>query len=100
MLLKRTIAQLDVGYVPPDQAEQMGQLGYMQWLGALKGDANYIEEARKAHVLGSASKAASPAVAVFCDLLEQSIASALSPLDLKLPKHTRRGGASARRRAL
>ncbi len=45
MLLKRTIAQLDVGYVPQDVAEEMGHLGYLQWLGAVQGDASYLQEA-------------------------------------------------------
>ncbi len=97
MLLERTIAQLDIGDVPPDVAEEMGHLGYMQWLGALKGDAGYVQEAMRAYELARPFMRTSPAVDVFCRLLVESSATPLTPLDLKLPTPTRRGGARARR---
>ena len=100
MLLERTISQLDIGYLPPDQAEELGHLGYLQWLGALNGKAGYPQEALRAYEVARPFKETSPAVAVFCDLLVESCASPLAPLELKLLVPTRRGGAKARRNVL
>ena len=100
MLLERTLSQLDVGYVPDHIAQEMGHLGYAQWLGALKGDAGYFNEAMRAYELARPFIRTSPAVAVFCQLLVDSVASPLKPLDLKLQLRTRRGGAKARRDVL
>ena len=97
MLLERTISQLDIGYVPDDKAEEMGHLGYAQWLGALKGSAGYEHEANRAYDLAKPFIETSPAIAVFCRLLVESIASSPRPLELKLPAPARRGGAKARR---
>ncbi|MEM8580458.1 MAG: hypothetical protein AAGA38_05755 [Pseudomonadota bacterium] len=100
MLLERTIAQLDVGFVPQDVAEKMGHLGYLQWLGALRGTASYAGEAMRAYSLAQPFIRTSPAIAVFCSLLLNSVSSPLKPLDLKLPPRTRRGGAKSRRDVL
>ncbi|MEM6888115.1 MAG: hypothetical protein AAF636_08250 [Pseudomonadota bacterium] len=97
MLLKRTISQLDIGYVPDHVAEEMGHLGYAQWLGALRNDAGYPFEALRAYKLARPFVRTSPAVAVFCQLLLESMRTPLRPLGLKLPAPTRRGGAKARR---
>ncbi|MEM9844864.1 MAG: hypothetical protein AAF965_08700 [Pseudomonadota bacterium] len=100
MLLERTISQLDVGYVPDHLAEEMGHLGYAQWLGALKGDAGYVNEAMRAYKRAQPFIRTSPAVAVFCQLLLESTTSTPKPLDLRLPAPGRRGGAKARRDVL
>lgn len=100
MLLERTITQLDIGHVPEHIALEMGHLGYVQWLGSLNGDASYLKEAVRAYELARPFMKTSPAIAVFCQLLVQSIASPLAPLELKLPVPARRGGAKARRSAL
>jgi hypothetical protein len=100
MLLERTISQLDIGYVPPEQAHQMGQLGYMQWLGALPGNAGYPQEAARAYAAARPFLACSPAIAVFCQLLLASVAAPCAPLPLRLPEPCRRGGARARRLSL
>ena len=97
MLLERTISQLDVGYVPDHIAVEMGHLGYTQWLGALKGEAGYFEEAMRAYELAQPFILTSPAVAVFCHLLIESTATPLKALELKLPTPARSGGAKARR---
>ncbi|MEM6310808.1 MAG: hypothetical protein AAF754_12225 [Pseudomonadota bacterium] len=97
MLLERTIAQLDIGFVPDHVAQDMGHLGYTQWLGALRGDAGYVVEAMRAYELAQPFIQTSPAIAVFCQLLVDSVALPLRPLELKLPTRTRRGGAKARR---
>lgn len=100
MLLEQTIFQLDIGYVPPEKAEEMGQLGYMQWLGALQGGASYQREAMRAYEMAQPFIRTSPAVAVFCRLLVASVASPIEPLPLRLPLRNRRGGAQARRLSL
>lgn len=100
MLLARTISQLDIGQIPQDQAEALGHLGYMQWLGSLRGQSDYIKQALHAYELARPFMQTSPAVAVFCELLLASTKTPLTPLNLKLPKRTRRGGAKARRAAL
>ncbi|MEM6478788.1 MAG: hypothetical protein AAF647_07050, partial [Pseudomonadota bacterium] len=99
MLLKRTISQLDIGYVPAQHAQKMGHLGYVQWLGALKGHQSYRDAALHAYRSAQPFAAGSPAIAVFCELLLLSIETPLAQLDLKLPVPARRGGAKARRAA-
>lgn len=99
MLLERTISQLDIGFVPEEQAETLGHMGYLQWLGALRGDVGYAQEAFHAFELARPFSKTSPAVAVFCDLLIASVATPIRPLALKLPTPARRGGARARRTA-
>ena len=100
MLLNYTIAQLDIGYVHDDRALEMGHLGYLQWLGALRPDVGFVDEAKRAHRLASPFIATSPAIAVFCGLLQKAAASPLRPLDVKISMGTRRGGARGRRRAI
>lgn len=97
MLLERTISQLDLGPMPPGRAAELGQLGYLQWLGALPGRADYRQAALHAHAKALPFAAASPAVAAFCDLLLASVALPPRPLPLALPARQRRGGAQARR---
>ncbi|WP_333827476.1 hypothetical protein [Pararhodobacter sp.] len=99
MLLERTIRQLDIGPLPPARAQELGQLGYMQWLGALPGGAEYRGEARRAHAMAAPLIHRSPALGVFCDLLSLSMTVPPGPLPLCLPVLRRRGGARARRAA-
>ncbi|MCE0504987.1 hypothetical protein LR948_06465 [Roseivivax sp. GX 12232] len=95
--MAQTLRQLDVGPLPPDRAEEMAQLGYLQWLGALPGDAGYRQEALRARAVALPLAASSPAVARFCRLLSESLVTPLAPLALSVPKRVRRGGAKARR---
>ncbi|MCV6593764.1 MAG: hypothetical protein OIF48_12480 [Silicimonas sp.] len=97
MLLEHTISQLDIGHVPPEQAKELGHLGYIQWLGALPGTANYIREATRALELAQPFRWNSPAIAVFCDLLKASTRGAPRALDLQMRSRQRRGGSQARR---
>lgn len=99
MLLELTISQLDIGKIPAERANAMGQLGYMQWLGGLPAMSHYIDEAAHAYAVAKPFAASSPAVAVFCDLLLASLKAPLKPLPLQLPAKERRGGAQARRSA-
>ncbi|MCQ0972128.1 hypothetical protein MLD63_17045 [Paracoccus sp. TK19116] len=100
MLLERTIRQLHIGPVTPARAQEMGHLGYLQWLGALRGTADYRREVARALTVARPMAAASPAVAIFCDLLERSAQTPIAPLPLSLPPRQRRGGARARRAAI
>lgn len=97
MILELTIRQLDIGPVPHSRAIELGQLGYMQWLGSLPSHAGYRNEAQRALELAQPFIACSPAVAVFCDLLRASIRVSPAPLALALPERRRRGGAGSRR---
>lgn len=97
MLLERTIVQLDTGPVPPDEARQMGHLGYLQWLAGLARDSDYRWNARRAHDMAAPFMRTSPAVAEFCAVLLRSLEAPLEPLALSLPPRKRRGGADARR---
>lgn len=99
MLLEKTITQLNIGYTTPERALELGQLGYLQWLGALRCDTGYFEEATRAYGLARPFIETSPAIEVFCSLLIKSIAAPLETPDLKLPSQKRRGGAKARRDA-
>lgn len=100
MILELTISQLDTGALPPDVAAEKGQLGYMQWLGALPADADYHNEVRRAYARAQPFEQSSPAVAVFCNLLVASLEIPPRPLPLSLPQRCRRGGAQARRHSL
>ena len=97
MLLELTIRQLDIGPVPHTRAIELGQLGYMQWLGSLPGHAGYHAQAQYALTLATPFIGCSPAVAGFCDLLRQSLRQSPAPLTLALPARRRRGGARTRR---
>lgn len=100
MLIARTLTQLQVRAGSPERAREIGQLGYMQWLGGLPGQACYLTEATRAYLAALPFRETDPAVAVFCDLLQASITAPLTPLDLALPRPRRRGGARDRRMSL
>lgn len=85
MLLERTISQLDIGFVPDHVAEEMGHLGYAQWLGALKGDAGCFNEAMRAYEFAQPFIPTSPAVPVFCHLGVESTAWSLKPSGSRRP---------------
>lgn len=99
-LVERTITQLKANRASTRRASELGQLGYMQWLGGLPAAADYISEAEQAYGLASRFMAENPPLAEFCKLLRQSIQHPLKPLDLALPRPRRRGGARSRRQAL
>lgn len=97
MLIARTLTQLQVNPTTPERAKEIGQLGYMQWLGGLPGSACYQTEAASAYITALPFRDSAPAVAVFCALLRESLQTPLRPLGLALPKPRRRGGARERR---
>lgn len=100
MLLDHTILQLRQTGLTPERARALGHLGYLQWLGALPGDASYPAEAMRAYTQAVPFTREAPAIAVFCDLLVESTRAPLRPLTLILPPKERRGGARGRRAAL
>jgi hypothetical protein len=100
MLLHLTISQLDTGPVSPERAQDLGHLGYIQWLGGLRGEENYHRAVRRALAVAAPFRRGSPAVAVFCDLLAASVRMPPAALSVGLPQPARRGGARARRGAL
>jgi hypothetical protein len=100
MSIEQTLNQLQVNPPSPERAREIGQLGYMQWLGALPGHSCYMTEATRAYLSAVPFRDTNPAVAEFCSLLQQSLETPLTPLDLALPKPRRRGGARERRLSL
>ncbi|PWK60665.1 hypothetical protein [Roseicyclus mahoneyensis] len=103
MQTEKTLIQLLSHPAPrsaPARAVELGQLGYMQWLGALPPAVPYGREAARALALAQPFEVASPAVAEFCRLLRASLMTPLSPLDLALPRPKRRGGTRMRRLSL
>ncbi|HEY9040169.1 MAG TPA: hypothetical protein VIN05_14645 [Roseovarius sp.] len=97
MQIERILTQLQVKASSSQRARELGQLGYMQWLGGLPGHADYNAEAARACRMAANLAGTDPAIAVFCELLRASVRRPLQPLDLALPKPARRGGARARR---
>ena len=100
MNIERTLMQLQVMPETPERARELGQLGYMQWLGGLPGAKSYEAEARRALEMACPFAKTDMAVAAFCALVEQSLSAPLTPLYLALPKPRRRGGAQDRRMKL
>lgn len=100
MHLAKTITQLDIGDVAPERALELGQMGYLQWLGALPAMSNYREEALRAHAKATPFSEASPAINVFCELLINSLRTLYEPVTLRIPDRQRRGGSRARRAGL
>jgi len=97
MLLKHTISQLDTGPMPRERAEEMGRLGYLQWLACLDARSNYRVEAMRACTMAAPRALTSPALSVFQELVLASLRTPMAPLPLTLPARQRRGGARARR---
>lgn len=100
MLLERTITTLQCHAETPQRAEELGRLGFLQWLAFLAADAGYAAEARRALAMAAPFEATDPAVAAFCRLVRGSLDGPVSIPDLTLPRPTRRGGARRRRRLL
>lgn len=100
MSIERTLTQLQVNPRTAERAREIGQMGYMQWLGGLPAKACYLTEATCAYIAATPFRDTDPAVAEFCKLLKASLNAPLTPLDLALPKPRRRGGAKERRLSL
>lgn len=100
MSIERTLTQLQAEAATPERAQELGRMGYMQWLAALPGQASYEAEAVRAWLRAEPFAATDPAVAVFCALIRDSLRRPLLPLDLSLPRPRRRGGARVRRMSI
>ena len=97
MLIARTLNGLQARTLTHERAKELGQMGYMQWLGALPGTADYEHEAVRAYLRAMDFIETDPAIAVFCGLIRDSLRQPIRPLELALPKAQRRGGARQRR---
>ncbi|MBW4984331.1 hypothetical protein KZZ07_17460 [Mameliella sp. CS4] len=97
MTIERVLTLLQTRADTPERARELASMGYMQWLGSLPGCASYEKEAMRAWRRAQPFAGTDPAVAVFCEMLQQSIRRPAVPLDLPLPQPQRRGGARKRR---
>lgn len=100
MLTDRTIRQLQRYAGPDEGAEDIARMGYLQWLGGLRGEESYPAAAARAVALARPFEGSAPAVAAFCDLLRATLAAPLMPLDIPWPAPRRRGGPRRRRASL
>ncbi|CUH52191.1 hypothetical protein [Shimia marina] len=98
MLLERTLNTLQTRTESPRRAEELGTLGYLQWLAGLPRNVGYPKEAERALEMAEAFEDTDPAVQAFCALLRESLQNPLQVLSLDMPERRRRGGAKARRR--
>lgn len=100
MILERTLHMLQTTTNTKARAEELGRMGFMQWLGGLQGSASFAEEASRALHAAAPFRRSDPAVACFCALVEEARSMPPRPLDLALPEKRRRGGARSRRQTL
>ncbi|TCP33390.1 hypothetical protein, partial [Rhodovulum marinum] len=97
MMLEMVLIQMQARGESAERAREIGQLAFMQWLGALPGGCDYAAAARAALTRIATSPAPGPALATFRALLAASLDAPARPLDLRLPSPCRRGGTRARR---
>lgn len=100
MLLEKTIHGLQAHSETPERAEELGRMGFLQWLAFLKGNQGYAVQAQEALDKAAPFEATDPSVAVFCTLVRRSLKGPMALADLSVPRPTRRGGARERRRLL
>ena len=100
MFLQRTLHMLQTTTDSDERANELGRMGFMQWLGSLDGRAGFALQAGVALEAAGRFRATDPAVAVFCGLIEEALAMPPRPLALGLPRKCRRGGARKRRQMI
>jgi len=100
MTLNDILTAMSVPGCSDARARQLAHMGYVEWMGALPGAANYAEAAVRALAAAAPLREDDPAVAEFCRLLEDSLNRPLVPLTLIPPRPGRRGGARGRRAML
>jgi len=100
MLLERTLTTLQTRAETPERAQELGRLGFMQWMMLLRPDASYPAEARRALAMAAPFERTDPAVAVFTGLVRASLSDTPRPVAIPVPPPRRRGGAKARRELL
>ncbi|MCV2893205.1 hypothetical protein [Lentibacter sp. XHP0401] len=83
-----------------DRVAELARMGFMQWLGSLKGCASFPLQAEYALKAAEKFRQTDPAVAVFCALIEESLLMPPRPMSLALPQKRRRGGAKSRRQRI
>ena len=100
MFTEMTLSQLQATRPDPIRARELGELGFLQWLATLPGDADYEACAVQAWMTAQEESPDHPAVAAFREMIRQTLARPTTPLTFTRPKPRRRGGAQARRRSL
>ncbi|MEM0937157.1 MAG: hypothetical protein AAGJ91_14800 [Pseudomonadota bacterium] len=96
MHLKHLIEKLRHAPNDPDRARELAQLAFMEWLGALPGDASFPVAAMTTFDGMRRAAEQSEATAEFRALLAEAVR--VSPMPLALPlRPSRRGGRRARR---
>ena len=60
MSIERTLTQLQVNPRTAERAREIGQLGYMQWLGSLPAQACYLTEATCAYMAATPFRETDP----------------------------------------
>ncbi len=100
MILERTLHMLQARADTMGEAETLGRMGFIQWLGWLDGNRSFAAQAREALEGAEPFRNADPAVDVFCRLIGDALEMPPRPLDLARPKSRRRGGAKTRRQRL
>lgn len=97
MFTEMTLSQLQATKATPERARYLGELGYLQWLATLPSDADYECEAVRAWLCAQDESPDHPAVAVFCELIRDTLRYPAHPLSLGYMTPKRRGGARNRR---
>jgi len=100
MILNDILNAMRVPGCSDARARQLAHMGYVEWLGALPGTANYPETVVRALGAAAPLRDDEPSVAEFCRLLENSLNRPLEPLTLIPPRPGRRGGTRGRRAML
>lgn len=100
MILERTLHMLQARTETMAQADEIGQMGFIQWLGWLDGRRSFDAQAAEALSAAAPFRGSDPAVAVFCDLIDEARLMPPRPLALAMPKSKRRGGAKKRRQRI
>jgi len=97
MILERTLHMLQTQTDCDERVAELARMGFMQWLGGLKGRESFPCQATAALAVAEKFRRSDPAVEAFCGLIEEALLMPPRPMSLALPQKRRRGGAKMRR---
>jgi len=101
MGLDTVLEKLSREGVAPDRADDLAQLAFMEWMGALPAGSDFRATARAALEVAAEAEAeaglAAPAITAFRALVTQALNVMPAPVSLALPAPVRRGGRATRR---
>lgn len=100
MVFERVLCGLQAQTGSTKRAQELANMAMMQWLGTLPGNMAYPEAVARAQEAARPFRHRYAPVAIFCQLLTESLKGPMHPLGLRLPQKGRRGGARARREML